>query len=201
MQPVAIYYRVSTDRQDLAMQKTAIAQWLATKHPLATAPIEIEDVALSGSRADRPGFQRLLQLAREHQIDTVIVYRLDRFSRDAATAIRAILDLDGLGVAFVATDQPALNLGSDVPFRRTILMAFAEIAQIERETIIARVKMGLQAARAKGTHLGRPPLADDVRAKVRSLRAQGWTFARIAQETQLSQGSINNILHAKRDAC
>ena len=82
-------------------------------------------------------------------LDTIVVYRLDRFSRHASSAIKLILSLDEVGVAFISVSS-LLLIWDEVPFRRTMLAAFAEIAEIERDTIISRVKAGLDAARKGG---------------------------------------------------
>ena len=132
MKVVAIYYRVSTDRQDFESQKIAIENWL-NNLPKDKRPHKIMkfiDEGISGKTTNRPGLKNLLSAAYSGKIDTIIVYRLDRFSRHATTAIRLILNLDDTGVAFVSVSQPVLNLGHENPFRRTMLAAFAEIAEI-----------------------------------------------------------------------
>lgn len=152
---VAIYYRVSTDQQDVDMQVNAVSDWMAGKN--ITVVETISETGVSGKDNTRPGLARILELANNGSIDNVIVYKLDRFSRDSNTAIMRILELDKLGVGFVSVSQPALNLGTDNPFRRTFIAIFADLAQIERETIVARVKQGLAAARARGVKLGPKP--------------------------------------------
>src|SRR5690606_27494098 len=119
-------------------------------------------------------FQRMLDDAYGHKIDTIIVYRLDRFSRHATTAIRLLLNLDENGVAFISVTQPVLNLGHENPFRRTMLAAFAEIAEIERETIVARVRAGLDAARRRGVQLGAPvKVSDEHRTTAQGTKSKG----------------------------
>ena len=99
-----------------------------------------QDKGISGKTAQRPGYQKLLKKAYERKIDTIVVYRLDRMSRNATEAIQTLLSLDQLGIRFISVTQPVLNLGPENPFRRTMLVAFSEIAEIERETIVARVR-------------------------------------------------------------
>jgi DNA invertase Pin-like site-specific DNA recombinase len=195
MEKIAIYYRVSTDKQDLASQTHAVEQWLK-QHPKPPKEVHIfKDEAMSGKNSARPSFLEMLSKAHRHEIDTIVVYRLDRFSRDANTAIRSILELDQHGVAFVSVSQPMLNLGHDVPFRRTILAAFAEIAELERETIVDRVKAGLAAAKKRGTRLGAPVKADsDAHSQAALLRAQGLTIAQISERLELSVGTVHKLL-------
>jgi DNA invertase Pin-like site-specific DNA recombinase len=135
MKNIGIYYRVSTDKQDLASQKGTVEKWIE-ELPLLKKPKKIlvfKDEGISGKTTNRPGLTALMDAAFKGQIDTIVVYRLDRFSRNASTAIRMILSLDDAGVAFISVTQPVLNLGHENPFRRTMLAAFAEIAEIERD--------------------------------------------------------------------
>ena len=199
MRSVGIYYRVSTDKQDFASQRAIVDSWIAdlpgNKKPDTIN--EYVDAGISGKTTKRPEFQRMLADAYGNRIDTIIVYRLDRFSRNATDAIRTILSLDEAGVAFVSVTQPVLNLGHDNPFRRTMLAAFAEIAEIERETIVARVKAGLDAARRRGVQLGAPKRINETHAEqARALRAAGRSLREIANVLSISVGATHKLLRS-----
>ena len=197
MVKVAIYYRVSTDKQDLTSQKHTVEKWLLDL-PEKEKPKKIyvfEDEGFSGKDHGRPGFRQMMQAAAKKEIDTIIVYRLDRFSRNATVAIKTILELDEYGVGFISVTQPVLNLGHNNPFRRTMLAAFAEIAEIERDTIVARVKSGLDAARKRGTKLGAPIKAsEEKRIEAEKLHEEGLSFKVIANRLEISVGSVHNLL-------
>ncbi len=192
-----IYYRVSTDKQDLASQTHAVERWIS-ELPESKRPKEIvvyKDEGISGSKDDRPGFQQMLQDARSKQIDTIICYRLDRFSRSASTAIRTILDLDDYGVAFVSVTQPVLNLGHENPFRRTMLAAFAEISEIERTTTISRINAGIRAAKKRGVKFGRPnTYGPEKVSEVRKLKRKGMAIRPISERTGISVGMVHKML-------
>lgn len=197
MKNVAVYYRVSTDKQDIASQQSAVESWLEHLHP-DKKPKNIQyfiDEGISGKSDDRPAFKKMIDDAYAGRIDTIIVYRLDRFSRNATSAIRMLLNLDEVGVAFISITQPVLNLSHENPFRRTMLAAFAEIAELERTTIVARVVAGLQAARKRGVELGPPrKITGELQDQIQNLRDSGKTIREIAQELKLSTGSISKIL-------
>ncbi|SMF25214.1 recombinase family protein [Pseudobacteriovorax antillogorgiicola] len=197
MKSIGIYYRVSTDKQDLASQQNAVETWLKSL-PTERQPKSIKvfkDQGISGKTNNRPGYQKLLKTAFEQKIDTIIVYRLDRMSRNATDAIQTLLTLDQAGVAFISVTQPVLNLGHENPFRRTMLAAFSEIAEIERETIVARVKSGLDAAKKRGVRLGRPSkLTKDAQLRARKLRSTGLSYKEIAEETGLSNGTVQTLI-------
>jgi len=175
MKKVAIYYRVSTDKQDVASQKYAVEKYLEElKNP--PQKIEVfEELGMSGKDHKRPNFRRLMQECMKGKFDTIVVYKLDRFSRDG----------------FVSVTQPVLNLGHDNPFRRTLLAAFAELAEIERETIVARVRAGLEAAKQRGVQLGAPrKYNEDTIRKVKTMREDGNSFGQIADILGIPKGSV-----------
>lgn len=200
MKKIAIYYRVSTERQDLKSQKDAIDAWLKglsdEKRPKKI--MVFEDEGLSGKHTERPAYQDMLKAAYAGKFDTLVVYRLDRFSRNASDAIKTLLSLDEIGVGFISVTQPVLNLGHENPFRRTMLAAFAEIAEIERQTIVTRVKAGLDAARQRGVKLGAPSkISEDTKAKVDQMRDEGLSLRAIAKSIGLSYGAVQKIVSQK----
>lgn len=194
MRRIAVYYRVSTDRQDLKSQRTAVEKWLSER----SVPLDVmvfQDEARSGSDEKRPGYKAMLEAAYLGEIDTIVVYKLDRFSRSASRAIRTLLELDELGVSFVSVTQAVLNLGADNPFKRTMLSAFAEIAQIERETISGRVKSGLAAAVKDGKKLGRKhQISAEKKDQARVMKADGHTYREIATALKVSKSSVHYLL-------
>ena len=195
MDRIAIYYRVSTERQDLASQRGAVEKWLEELPKKPTKVQIIEDEGISGSHENRPGYRELMKMALARQIDTIVVYRLDRLSRNATVAIKTLLELDEYGVGFISVTQPVLNLGHSNPFRRTMLAAFAEIAEIERDTIVMRVKSGLDAARKRGTKLGPPTkISFEKQLLARQLKAAGKSYKAIAEELELSVGSAHALV-------
>ncbi len=196
MKSIGIYYRVSTDKQELVSQKHAVEQWLA-ELPEDARPKKVQifsDEGKSGSDGSRKGYRALLDAAYARKIDTIVVYRLDRFSRDASEAIKILLSLDQAGVTFISITQPVLNLGRDNPFRRTMLAVFSEIAEIEREAIVVRVKAGLKAAAARGVKLGKPTkITPELAEQVRQRREAGMTLMEVSRDLELSYGLIQKV--------
>lgn len=197
MKHVGVYYRVSTDRQDLASQRSAVEAWLETLPPerRPTSLTEFKDHGQSGKNSQRKEYQALLKAAFERRIDTIVVYRLDRLSRNATEAIQILLTLDQAGVGFVSVTQPVLNLGLDNPFRRTMLAAFSEIAEIERDTIVGRVKQGLEAAKKRGVVLGRPRTTSEEQVqRIQELRREGLSFQKIADRLEMPVTTVKHTM-------
>lgn len=194
MTKIAIYYRVSTNKQDEDMQRREVESYIETRMSGDILTTVYIDRGISGAKSNRPEFQRMLADCREGLVDTILVYRLDRFSRDANTAIRLLLELDSAGVAFISVTQPVLNLGHDNPFRRTMMAAFAEIAEIERQTIVERVKSGLAAAKSRGVRLGAPSnVPEEIKDEARRLRESGLSFRDVSKRVGLSISYIHKL--------
>ena len=191
---IAIYYRVSTDKQELDMQKHAIREWY-DKHGNNAKYRTFSDKGMSGSDDNRPAFKEMLSGCKRGDFNTVVCYRLDRFSRSSSTAIRKIIELGDMDIAFVAVDQPQLSLGQDSPIRHVMLAVFAMLADLERQAIVARVKVGLAAAVARGVKLGRPSIITvETRTKVRELRAERLSMREVAKAVGISPASVVKIM-------
>lgn len=201
MKKIAIYYRISTDHQDVEMQQGAITQWLAGYEKKYAYKEKIyQDLGFSGKINARPAYQQMLKDAFKGKIDLILVYSLDRMSRSAKEAIHVLLELEQMGVEFISVSQPVLNLGAENPFRRTLLAAFAEIAEIERETIAERVRAGLDSAKKKGVKLGPPVKVTETEAgEIRRLRELGYSYRKIVGETGYSYGTVYNLLQPTPD--
>jgi len=155
------YHRVSTrdQRPELArdeLRRAAAARGLDLVE-------EIEETG-SGARNDRPGLARVLELVRHHQVDAVLVWKLDRFGRSTLDVLANVRELERAGVTFIATTQ-GLEVGPGAgPMGRMLLTILAAVAELERETISERTRLGL----AKTTKpIGRPRGSRDAQPRRR----------------------------------
>lgn len=188
----AVYYRVSTVGQSIESQQRAVEDWIAERAPESAVRI-YQDLGISGSKNDRPGFRQLMTDCTSGKITRVVVYKLDRLTRDALTGIQTIIDLDAMGIEFVSVSQPMFH--PETPFRRVIIAVFAELAQMERDQIRERVIAGLEAARRRGVKLGAPKkVTDDKIVEIVALRDEGKTIRDIAESVGVSTGSVSSVL-------
>jgi putative DNA-invertase from lambdoid prophage Rac len=176
----ALYHRVSTIDQDATAARDELRA--AAKQRGFSIALEVEETS-SGARNDRPGLQRVLEAARKHQVDAVLVHKLDRFGRSAFDLHANIRQLEDAGVRFIATTQGLdVKPGGD-PMSRLVLSVLAGVAEFERDLIRERTRMGLAQARKRGVRLGRPhsPSRPSA-AAVRRLRKQGLSWRAVAAE-------------------
>lgn len=85
--------------------------------------------------------------------DVIVVYKLDRLGRSLKHLIELIDSLTAKRIGLVSLNDP---VDTTSPQGRLITNIFASIAEFERELIAERTKAGLDAARARGRHGGRP---------------------------------------------
>lgn len=186
---IAAYMRVSTDRQKLDMQEKAIEDWLKINHPHSKPKI-FKDIAKSGKNFNRDGWQKLSKKIDNGEFEMLVVYKLDRIIRNTREAIKLIMKYDDIGLKFISVTQPMFSDG--FPFRHAMIAMFAELAQMERELLIERIKAGLAATKKD---LGRPKSIKDFTAsKVIEMKIAGKSIREISKELGISKSSVGRIL-------
>jgi DNA invertase Pin-like site-specific DNA recombinase len=178
----ALYHRVSTTDQNPALARVELRR-AARARSLQVALYEEERA--SAGKNDRAGLRRVLEAARRHRVDVVMVWKIDRFGRSLLDLVANVRQLREAGIRFVSTSQgidlgPEGNATGELQFN--ILSA---VAEFERELIRERTALGLAAARRAGKRLGRPSNAPPA-AAVGKLRAKGWSWPTIAKKLNRS---------------
>ena len=112
-----------------------------------------EDSA-SGRRDDRPGLEAALKALRSS--DTLVVWKLDRLGRDLRHLVNLVGDLTARDVGLKVLAGEGASIDTTTANGRLVFAIFAGLAEFERELIVERTKAGLEAARARGRHGGRP---------------------------------------------
>lgn len=138
------YARVSTDDQDLRLQRTALKE--------AECKRTFEE-KISGAKRDRPQLAKMIEQLRDE--DTVVVTRLDRLARSTRDLLDIAERLKEVGSGLRSLAEPWADTTS--PAGRMVLTVFAGIAEFERELIHQRTSSGRMAAKARGVRFGRPP--------------------------------------------
>ena len=185
MKRAAIYARVSTHNgQNPEMQLNEVRAYCERRQWLVAG--EYVDAGISGSKEHRPALDRLLADCRKRRVDSVVVYRYDRFARSVRQLVNALEEFRSLGIDFVSLHE---GVDTSTPNGRLVFGIFASIAEFERELIRDRVRSGLAAAKARGKHLGRPRVSVD-ESRIAKLRAQGHGWKSIAAELGVGVGTI-----------
>ena len=143
----ALYIRVSTDEQNPGKQAEALVSFAS--HLNFKVVKTYQDVA-SGGSANRPQFRRMLEDAQRGLFSTVLVWSLDRFSREGITStLSYIRRLKRCGVGVMSYTERWLDTG-DEGMGELIIALLSWVAKQERERISERTRMGLKKARNVG---------------------------------------------------
>ena len=154
-----IYYyaRVSTKEQNLDRQLAAFNALGATERDIITDKE-------SGKNLDRAGYQAL-KTTMLRVGDTLVVKSLDRLSRNKGDIKAELQYFKEHGIRVKIIDLPTTM--TDFPIgqewvlemiNNILIEVLGTIAEQERATIKQRQREGIESARSKGKHLGRPPL-------------------------------------------
>jgi DNA invertase Pin-like site-specific DNA recombinase len=174
---VVICALVSTGDQDADNQLRELRDFV-TKQGWALDE-EFIDVASDG-RADRPQFLAMMAAAAKRKFDLVLVWSLDRLSREGTSAtLRYLEQLESWGVGFRSYTEQYLDTTG--MFRDVVISLLATLAKQEKVRIGERTKAGLARARASGKTLGRPGYEDSKRSEACVLRGQGKSLGQISK--------------------
>lgn len=138
------YARVSTDDQDLTLQRD---------HLRAAGCNKLFAEKVSGARRARPELDRMLDHLRPG--DVVTVTRLDRLARSTRDLLDVAERIRSCGAGLRSLAEPWADTTS--PAGRMVMTVFAGIAEFERSLILERTRTGREAAKARGVQFGPRP--------------------------------------------
>lgn len=185
---VGIYARVSThDQQTLKLQLEAMRKYAKSRKWVVT--LEIRDIGSGAS--ERPKREELLQAARRREIDSILVWKLDRWGRSLPDLVLTLRELNEIGVAFVSLTE-ALDLST--PSGRAMVGLLSVFAEFERDLLRERVKAGIAQAKLEGRSGGRPKTAALQAAEAQKLFKKGMSKSEIARKLQIGRTSVRRAL-------
>ena len=117
----------------------------------AESSIIYEDEGFSGGNLNRPGFRKMMEAAKERKFKMIIVYRLDRISRNISDFSGLIEELSRLDIAFVSIKE---QFDTGTPMGRAMMYIASVFSQLERETIAERIRDNMHELAKTGRWLG-----------------------------------------------
>ena len=110
-----------------------------------------EDEGFSGGNLMRPDFKRMMDGVRKHRYKAIVVYRLDRISRNINDFAGLIDELTKLEVSFVSIKE---QFDTGTPMGRAMMFIISVFSQLERETIAERIRDNMHELAKTGRWLG-----------------------------------------------
>ena len=113
--------------------------------------VVFEDEGFSGGNLQRPDFKRMMEEVRKRKFQAIVVYRLDRISRNISDFTGLIDELTKLDVSFVSIKE---QFDTSTPMGRAMMFIISVFSQLERETIAERIRDNMHELAKAGRWLG-----------------------------------------------
>ena len=110
-----------------------------------------EDEGFSGGNLQRPNFQKMMKGIRDRKYKAIVVYRLDRISRNISDFTGLVDELTKLDVSFVSIRE---QFDTSTPMGRAMMFIISVFSQLERETIAERIRDNMHELAKTGRWLG-----------------------------------------------
>lgn len=196
----AIYARQSVDKKDSVSIETQIDE--CKKHCFSNAPRIYQDKGYSGKNTMRPDVQRLISDIETGMIEKVVVYKLDRISRNITDFYKLYEVMQNHDCEFVSHSE---SFDTTSSMGRAMMGILAVFAQMERENIVTRVKDNYDYRLKSGTWAtGKAPFgfkngktADGQKTLIpvpEEMEAVRFMFETYASKPNVSLGQIQTML-------
>ncbi len=192
MKKVAIYARVSTDKQTTENQLTELRA-VANRMGYEIVQEYVEN-GISGakSRSDRPYLDAMLKDAVRGRFDMVLCWSIDRLGRSLQNLVEILNELQAMKIDLFFLQQ---GMDTSTPSGRMIFSVFGAIGEFERNLIRERVIAGQRRAIANGVKMGRPSkMNDGLRSAIQLLREKGMGIKQIARELKVGIGTVYSVI-------
>lgn len=162
------------------------------------------DEGFTGANTNRPGLKQLMDDIEDGLVNALIVYQLDRISRNVKDFADIYATLEKKGVMFISIKE---NIDTATPIGKAMMYVTMVFAQMERETIAARVTDNLQGLAKKGLWMGGNPPCGYVRKQIEingkkhvalapdpdGMKHTSWIFSTFLESKHSLQGLVNDF--------
>jgi DNA invertase Pin-like site-specific DNA recombinase len=193
MKRAALYLRVSTVDQNPETQALELRQF-AVQRGLEIVQT-YTDHGVSGTKARRPALDKMMEDARRHKFDVLVVWACDRLARSTKHLLQVLDELNGFGIQFLSQREAIDTEGA---LGRAIIVIVSAIAELERSLIVERVRAGMRRAKLEGRQIGRSRLDVD-REQVVLDRRSGLSLTQVAKKHGISRASVCRLMKLSAD--
>lgn len=181
------YARVSTKDQKLRMQMDALKS--------VDCDLIFEDHGVSGKKASRAGIDAMLGELKSG--DTVIVFKLDRLGRSVLHLADLLVRFQNDGIHFCSISE---GINTTTPGGKLVYHLFSAFAEFQRDVIVENTLAGLDAAKRRGSKLGRPPVldAETIIAAQSLIAAEHLSISEVARRVGASRVTLARALQSTK---
>jgi DNA invertase Pin-like site-specific DNA recombinase len=205
MIPVAIFVRVSTQKQDYQRQLSELNA-VAAKHRFEVVATITAKVSTRKKASERKDLEELLKLAATGRIEKVLTTEVSRIGRNTLENLQLLEELNKYKVSILSMDMGLETLtpeGRPSMVAEILFTVYSSIYRQEREKLVERIHSGLEEARRQGKTLGRREgsvksnevLLKEYAGVVKDLRA-GISIRKVAKIHGLTPPTVQKVKNA-----
>lgn len=197
-----LWLRTSTDNrgQDPKLQRADLEHVCQQRDWNIVKVYEVEESAFG--KKPREQFQTMLEDARKGKFQVLVVWSMDRFSREGEWSVSRIMaSLQDWHVTFYSYNEPFLDTSG--PFAGFLIPLFAWLARQESLRKGRAVKLGMEKAKAKGAHIGRPKVTSrkgfeqNYTGILEKLEAGDISRRQAARELKIGYATLKRLIDSK----
>jgi DNA invertase Pin-like site-specific DNA recombinase len=200
---VVIFSRVSTQIQDYTRQTDELLEY-ASKMGYTVERIFEEKISGAKKNEERKELMAMMDYIKKQKISKILTWELSRIGRSAVQVLQTIELLNQARVSLFIKNYNLETLNTDGtlnPLSQFMVQILNSVNEMERQTIVQRLKSGYLAARKNGIKVGRKT---GVRVKsdeqflsenkdVAKLLKQGYAVRKIMKLENKSSGTVQKV--------
>jgi DNA invertase Pin-like site-specific DNA recombinase len=200
---VVIFSRVSTQIQDYTRQTDELLEY-ASKMGYSVERIFEEKISGAKKNEERKELMSMMDFINNNKIEKVLTWELSRIGRDAISVLKTIELLNQAKVSLFIKNYNLETLNSDntiSPLSQFMVQILNSVNEMERQTIVQRLKSGYIAARKNGTKVGRKTGVQvksdeqflEENKEVAKLLKQGYAVRKVMKLADRSSGTVQKV--------
>jgi len=200
---VVIFSRVSTQAQDYQRQTEELLEY-ANKMGYSVEKVFEEKISGAKKNEERKELMAMMSFIKSNQIEKVLTWELSRIGRNAVQVLQVIEMLNDAKISLFIKNYNLETLnpnGTINPLSQFMVQILNSVNEMERQTIVQRLRSGYSAARNKGIKVGRKSgvqvKSDDQFLKenkeVAKLLKQGFSVRKVMKLTDRSSGTVQKV--------
>lgn len=200
---VVIFSRVSTQAQDYQRQTEELLEY-ANKMGYSVEKVFEEKISGAKKNEERKELMAMMSFIKSNQIEKVLTWELSRIGRNAVQVLQVIEMLNDAKISLYIKNYNLETLnpnGTVNPLSQFMVQILNSVNEMERQTIVQRLRSGYSSARSKGVRVGRKTgvqvKSDDQFLKenkeVAKLLKQGFSVRKVMKLTDRSSGTVQKV--------
>jgi DNA invertase Pin-like site-specific DNA recombinase len=200
---VVIFSRVSTQAQDYQRQTNELLEY-ADKMGYSVEKVFEEKISGAKKNEERKELMAMMSFIKSNQIEKVLTWELSRIGRNAVQVLQVIEMLNDAKISLYIKNYNLETLnpnGTVNPLSQFMVQILNSVNEMERQTIVQRLRSGYSAARSKGVRVGRKTgvqVKSDEQflrenKEVAKLLKQGFSVRKVMKLTDRSSGTVQKV--------